>query len=80
MKDGKIIIQGKEYEVIAYLPLESGNYVVYTDNKLDANDRVYLYINKFADENNEVILDELSSEELESVMLALKERLDNNGI
>ena len=32
-KDNKIIINEKEYEIISYISIDSGNFIVYTDNK-----------------------------------------------
>ena len=32
-KDNKIIINEKEYEIISYISIDSGNFIVYTDGK-----------------------------------------------
>lgn len=32
-KDNKIIINEKEYEIISYISIDSGNFIVYTDSK-----------------------------------------------
>lgn len=76
--DNKIIINAKKYEIISYIKIESGNFIVYTDGKKLENGQVALYVNRVSLENEEVIFDEVSDEEVMQVINALKERLVNN--
>lgn len=79
-EDNKIIINDKEYEIIAYIQIESGNFIVYTDNKQLENNKVALYINRVSKENEEIVLDEVDNEEVTQVIEKLKERLmDKDG-
>lgn len=77
-KDNKIIINEKEYEIISYISIDSGNFIVYTDGKLLENGQVALYINRVSQEKEEVIFEEVDNEEVMQVINALKERLINN--
>lgn len=74
-KDNKILINGKEYEVISYITIESGNFIVYTDGKMLGDDNVALYINRISDENNEIIFDEVDNDEVMQVISEIRERL-----
>ena len=78
-ENNKIIINGKEYEIIAYISIASGNFIVYTDNKQLGNNQVALYVNRIIKENEEIIFDEVTDEEVEQVINELKERLSNNA-
>ncbi len=77
-KDNKIIINEKEYEIISYISIDSGNFIVYTDSKQLENGQIALYVNRVSQENKEIILDEIEDEEVMQVINALKERLVNN--
>lgn len=77
-KDNKIIINEKEYEIISYISIDSGNFIVYTDRKQLENGQIALYVNRVSQENKEIILDEIEDEEVMQVINALKERLVNN--
>lgn len=77
-KDNKIIINEKEYEIISYISIDSGNFIVYTDGKQLENGQISLYINRVSQENEEVIFDEVEDEEVMQVINALKERLVSN--
>lgn len=77
-KDNKIIINEKEYEIISYISIDSGNFIVYTDGKQLENGQIALYVNRVSQENKEIILDEIENEELMQIINALKERLENN--
>lgn len=77
-KDNKIIINEKEYEIISYISIDSGNFIVYTDGKQFSNGQIALYVNRVSQENKEIILDEIEDEEVMQVINALKERLVNN--
>ena len=76
-KDNKIINE-KEYEIISYISIDSGNFIVYTDSKQLENGQIALYVNRVSQENKEIILDEIEDEEVMQVINALKERLVNN--
>lgn len=77
-KDNKIIINEKEYEIISYISIDSGNFIVYTDGKQLENGQIALCVNRVSQENKEIILDEIEDEEVMQVINALKERLVNN--
>lgn len=74
-KDNKILINGKEYEIISYISVASGNFIVYTDGKMLGDDNVALYINRISDENNEIIFDEVDNDEVMQVISEIRERL-----
>lgn len=78
-KDNKIIVKGKEYEVVSFINIVSGRFVVYTDGKMSDNNHVILYISHISEENNKIIFDEVSDEELKQVIKKIKERLVNHG-
>lgn len=78
-KDNKIIINEKEYEIISYISIDSGNFIVYTDNKPLGNNKVVLYINRVSKNNNEILLDEVENDEITKIFNTIKERLMNNG-
>lgn len=77
-KNNKIIINGKEYEIISYLTLDIGNFIVYTDGKELENGRIALYVNMVSKDNDDIILDEIDNDEMMKVISILKERLANN--
>ena len=77
-KDNKIIINEKEYEIISYISIDSGNFIAYTDGKHLENGQIALYVNRVSQENEEVIFDEVEDEEVMQVINALKERLVSN--
>ena len=41
-KDNKIIINEKKYEIISYISIDSGNFIVYTDGKQLGNGQIAL--------------------------------------
>ena len=45
-KDNKIIINEKEYEIISYISIDSGNFIVYTDSKQLENGQIAVYHKK----------------------------------
>lgn len=77
-KDNKIIINEKEYEIISYITIESGNFIVYTDGKQFENGQIALYVNRVSKDNNEILFDEVDDEEIIGVIDSLKERLMEN--
>lgn len=77
-KDNKIIINGKEYEVISYIAIDSGNFIVYTDGKQLENGKTVLYVNRVSQENEEIIFDEVEDAEVMQVIDVLRERLVSN--
>lgn len=76
--ENKIIINEKEYEIISYVTLDSGNFIVYTDGKELENGQVVLYVNRVSQENDEIFFDEVDDEEVMQVINELKGRLENN--
>ncbi len=74
-KDNKILINSKEYEIIAYINVASGNFIVYTDCKMLGDNNVALYINRISEENNEIIFDEVDNDEVMQVISEIRERL-----
>lgn len=78
MKDNKINIDGKEYEIISYITLDIGNFIVYTDGTELENGKIFLKINRFSHNEHGILFDEVDDSELEKVMNVLKERLINN--
>ena len=78
-KNNKIIINEKEYDLISYVTIDIGNFIVYTDNKPLGNNKVALYINRVSKNNNEILLDEVENDEITKIFNAIKERLMNNG-
>lgn len=77
-KNNKIIINEKEYEIVSYISIDCGNFIVYTDGKELENERIALYINRVSKENDEIVLDTIENEEVLEVIKSLKERLTNN--
>ena len=73
--NNKIIINDKEYEVVAYVTIDIGNFIVYTDGKTFSNGQVVLYVNRLSSYNGEVVFDEVENDELVQVINSLKERL-----
>lgn len=76
--DNKIIINEREYEIISYISIDNGNFIVYTDGIQSENGKVALYINRLSKENDEVVFDEVNNEEVVQVIQSLKERIGNN--
>ena len=77
-KQNKIIINNKEFEIIAYVNLDIGNFIVYTDNRVLEDGRVALYVNRVIKENEEIVLDEVEDDEVTQVINELKGRLENH--
>lgn len=77
-KDNKIIINGKEYEIISYIAFDSGNFIVYTNGKQLENGKIVLYVNRVSQENEEIVFDEVEDTEVMQVIDALRERLITN--
>ena len=80
MTDNKnvILINNNEYEVVSYITIPSGNFIVYTDNKVSDDGQILLYINRVSQNGSEVYFDEIDSDETNQVISALKERLVSN--
>ena len=79
-EDRKIYItdengEKKEYEVLSYITIEDGDFVVYTDNKQLNNGQILIYVNSIIEENGETIFDEVDDEELVKVIEEIKERI-----
>ena len=71
-------VEVSEYEIISYISIDSGNFIVYTDGKQLENGQIALYVNRVSKEKEEVFFDEIEDEEVMQVINALKERLVNN--
>lgn len=69
------MINDKEYEVVAYVTIDIGNFIVYTDGKTFSNGQVVLYVNRLSSYDGEVVFDEVENDELVQVINSLKERL-----
>lgn len=77
-KDNKIIINGSEYEIISYIAIDSGNFIVYTDGRQLENGQIALFVNRVSQEVEEIIFDEVEDTEVMQVIDALRERLIGN--
>lgn len=77
-KDNKIIINGSEYEIISYIAIDSGNFIVYTDGRQLENGQIALFVNRVSQEAEEIIFDEVEDKEVMQVIDALRERLISN--
>lgn len=76
--ENKILINGKEFEVISYMTLDSGNFIVYTDGKQLDDGRISLYVNRVSEVEDETVLEDVNNEELTLVIEKMKERVVNN--
>lgn len=77
-KDNKIIINGSKYEIISYIAIDSGNFIVYTDGRQLENGQIALFVNRVSQEAEEIIFDEVEDTEVMQVIDALRERLIGN--
>lgn len=77
-QNNKLVINGNEYEIIGYVPISSGNFIVYTDGKLQNNGQVNLYVNRILEEKDEIVFSDVKNEEVVKVINVLKERISNN--
>lgn len=78
LKNNKIMIGEKEYEILAYISIDCGNFIFYTDEKQLDNGKIALYINRVSQDNEEIIFDEVEETEMIEVINAIKERLITN--
>ncbi len=65
----------KEYELIAYIRKDIGEFIVYTDNKQLDNGQILLYVNSVIDDNGVITLDEVEDDEVSTIIDELKERM-----
>lgn len=65
----------KEYELIAYIRKDIGEFIVYTDNKQLDNGQILLYVNSVIDDNGVITLDEVEDDEVSTIIDDLKERM-----
>lgn len=71
-EDGSI----NEYEVVADVFTEDGEFVVYTDNKTLENGEVILYVNSVIREDDGTItFDDVEDDEVQSIINEVRERL-----
>ena len=77
-KDNKVILNGNEYEIISYVNIDSGNFIVYTDGKQLENGQTILYVNRVSQERDEIFFDVVEDNEVLQVINVLKERLMSN--
>ncbi len=80
MKDNKLFISQKdgskkEYDLVSYLSLETGDYVVYTDNILKDDGSVNLYVNNIIIRDNQAFLDDVNNEELTAVIRSISNKI-----
>ena len=65
----------KEYEVIAYINTEEGDFVAYTDNQPLDNGQILLYVNSITeDDEGNIIFDEVEEDEVKEIVTKIKER------
>ena len=77
-ENNKILINGKDYEVISYFALDIGNFIVYTDGKQLDDGRISLYVNRVSEVEDETVLEDVNNEELTLVIEKMKERVVND--
>lgn len=65
----------KEYEVIANITTETGDFVVYTDNTKLPDGKIALYVNSVIEEDGEITFDEVEEEELNEILKEIRGRL-----
>lgn len=65
----------KEYELIAYIRKDIGEFIVYTDSKQLDNGQILLYVNSVIDDNGVITLDEVEDDEVSTIIDELKERM-----
>ena len=71
-EDGSI----KEYEIVANVFTEDGEFAVYTDNKILDNGEVLLYVNSvIRDENGNITFDDVEDDEVQNIIKEIRERL-----
>lgn len=54
----------KKYEIISYISIDSGNFIVYTDGRQLENGQIALYVNCISQENKEIILNKIEDKEV----------------
>lgn len=66
----------KEYEVIAYINTEDGDFIAYTDNKQLDNGLILIYVNSMVEtEDGTIIFDEVDDDEVSDIVSKIRERL-----
>lgn len=70
-ENGKI----KDYELIANITTETGDFVVYTDNTKLPDGKIALYVNSVINEDGEITFDEVEEEELNEILKEIRGRL-----
>lgn len=66
----------KEYEVIAYVNTEDGDFIAYTDNKQLDNGLILIYVNSIVEtEDGTIIFDEVDDDEVSDIVSKIRERL-----
>lgn len=70
-ENGKI----KDYELIANITTETGDFVVYTDNTKLPDGKTALYVNSVINEDGEITFDEVEEEELNEILKEIRGRL-----
>ena len=80
--DNKSIIKDennfeKEYEVISLIKTKDGNYLVYTDGK-ELRNGIALYVNSIIEDEDSVVLDFVTDDEMKRIISNLRERMDND--
>ena len=65
----------KDYELIANITTETGDFVVYTDNTKLPDGKTALYVNSVINEDGEITFDEVEEEELNEILKEIRGRL-----
>lgn len=65
----------KDYELIANITTETGDFVVYTDNTKLPDGKIALYVNSVINEDGEITFDEVEEEELNEILKEIRGRL-----
>ena len=65
----------KDYELIANITTETGDFVVYTDNTKLPDGKIALYVNSVINDDGEITFDEVEEEELNEILKEIRGRL-----
>ena len=65
----------KEYEIIAYINTEDGDFIAYTDHTELENGQILLYVSSIIqDEDGNIVFDEVEDTEVQAIVEKIKER------
>ena len=78
-KQNKIIIGDKEFEIIAYVNLDIGNFIVYTDQSKDENGNIQVFASIYDPENPNSKLEAITTDRewkvIETILETLQEEI-----